>query len=81
MNKSFLMSSYKFISFSKNIFHFQDKLKKVPGFKPPRCNNSVKMECAKVVDTIDVEDMGDKVFGIYIYLSNSFIIFVNRALK
>merc|ERR1712156_190066 len=38
----------------------QDKLKKVPGFKPPRCNNSVKMECAKVVDTIDVEDMGDK---------------------
>merc|ERR1719282_702977 len=42
---------------TRRVTHSQ---KKVPGFKPPRCNNTVKMECAKVVDTIDVEDMGDK---------------------
>ena len=38
----------------------QEKLKKVPGFKPSRCNNMIKMESPKVVDTLDIEDMGDK---------------------
>ena len=32
----------------------------LPGFKPNRCNNTIKMECAKVVDSVDIEDMGDK---------------------
>ena len=33
---------------------------KVPGMKPNRCNEMIKMEGPKVVDTIDIEDMGDK---------------------
>ena len=46
---------------TKNFYLFQEKLKKVPGFKPSRCNNMIKMESPKVVDTLDIEDMGDKV--------------------
>jgi len=38
----------------------KEKLKKVPGFKPSQCNTGIKKDCAKVVDTIDIEDMGDK---------------------
>ena len=33
---------------------------KVPGIKSNRCNETIKMKCPKVVDTIDIEDMGDK---------------------
>ena len=33
---------------------------KVPGIKPNRCNETIRMECPKVVDTIDIEDIGDK---------------------
>ena len=52
------------MSFTTKIFClFQEKLKKVPGFKPSRCNNMIKMESPKVVDTLDIEDMGDKVFN------------------
>lgn len=43
------------------IFQFQEKLRKVPGFKPALVNCSIKKENAKVVDTVDIEDMGDKV--------------------
>ena len=32
----------------------------LPGFKPNRVNANIKMECAKVVDSVDIEDMGDK---------------------
>merc|ERR1712221_12929 len=32
----------------------------LPGMKPSRVNEMVKMDCAKVVDTFDIEDMGDK---------------------
>ena len=39
----------------------KDKLKKVPGFKPASINPGIKKEQGKVVDTIDIEDMGDKV--------------------
>ena len=39
----------------------QDKLKKVPGFKPTQVNACIKKECPKVVDSVDIEDMGDKV--------------------
>ena len=38
----------------------QDKLKKVPGFKPAPCNPGIRKEDGKVVNTIDIEDMGDK---------------------
>ncbi len=39
----------------------QDRLSKLPGFAPSRVNKKVKMDCSKVVDTIDMEDIGDKV--------------------
>ena len=43
----------------------------LPGFKPNRCNNTIKMECAKVVDSVDIEDMGDKgVFCRYFKIFN-----------
>ena len=41
---------------------FQEKVKKLPGFKPPRANHCIKMDESKVVDTLDIEDMGDKVW-------------------
>ena len=50
---------------TKNFYLFQEKLKKVPGFKPSRCNNMIKMESPKVVDTLDIEDMGDKVIFLH----------------
>ena len=53
---------------NQNFYLFQEKLKKVPGFKPSRCNNMIKMESPKVVDTLDIEDMGDKVsFCVFLY--------------
>ena len=43
----------------------------LPGFKPNRVNETIKMECAKVVDSVDIEDMGDKgVFCRYSLISN-----------
>ena len=42
-------------------FIFQKSLSKVPGFQPHRVNTEIKMDSAKVVDTVDIEDMGDKV--------------------
>ena len=38
----------------------KEKLSMLPGMKPNRVNETIKMECAKVVDTVDIEDMGDK---------------------
>ena len=39
----------------------KEKLSMLPGMKDKnRVNNTVKMEQAKVVDTIDIEDLGDK---------------------
>lgn len=38
----------------------QDKLKKVPGFKPRVVNTCTKKDCPKVVDSVDIEDIGDK---------------------
>ena len=32
----------------------------LPGMKASRVNEMIKMDCAKVVDTVDIEDMGDK---------------------
>ena len=51
--------------------HFQEKLKKVPGFKPSQCNTCIKKDCAKVVDTIDIEDMGDKVWCILFHSTSA----------
>ena len=45
---------------SQTCLSFQDKLKKMPGFKPAPCNPGIKKEEGKVVNTIDIEDMGDK---------------------
>jgi hypothetical protein len=42
----------------------QDKLKKVPGFKSGHVNHCQKKDCAKVVDSVDMEDLGDKVIRI-----------------
>ena len=36
-------------------------MKKLPGFKSHPINSCVKKDCAKVVDSVDIEDMGDKV--------------------
>jgi len=40
----------------------KEKLEHIPGFSsaPTRVNNTHKLDCAKVVDTVDIEDMGDK---------------------
>ncbi len=35
-------------------------MSKVPGFKPSRVNNKIQMDAGKVVNTVDIEDMGDK---------------------
>ena len=32
----------------------------LPGMKEPRLNTRIKMESSKVVDTCDIEDLGDK---------------------
>ena len=36
-------------------------MSKVPGFQPGRINNLVKLDSPKVVDTVEIEDIGDKV--------------------
>ena len=38
----------------------KEKLAMLPGMKENRVNTTIKMDCAKVVDTVDIEDMGDK---------------------
>merc|ERR1712107_882502 len=38
----------------------REKLSMLPGMQDPRVNSCIKMDCAKVVDTIDMEDLGDK---------------------
>merc|ERR1712098_69958 len=38
----------------------KEKLSMLPGMKANRVNEMIKMDCAKVVDTVDIEDMGDK---------------------
>ena len=38
----------------------KDKLSMLPGMKGNRVNETIKMDCGKVVDTVDIEDMGDK---------------------
>ena len=40
---------------------FQEKVSKLPGFGPKQVNHCIKKNESKVVDTIDIEDMGDKV--------------------
>ena len=45
----------------KPLVILQDKLKSLPGFKPGPVNRKVKKDSPKVVDSIDIEDMGDKV--------------------
>ena len=52
--------------------YFQDKLKVLPGFQAPRSNTKVKMDCAKVVDTVDIEDMGSKGVFCRCWKSNKF---------
>ncbi len=46
----------------------QEHLSKVPGFKPTHVNNKIKKDAPKVVDTIDMEDLGDKVRAIFLSL-------------
>ena len=36
-------------------------MSKVPGFQPARINNMIKLDSPKVVDTVEIEDLGDKV--------------------
>jgi len=38
----------------------KEKLKKVPGFKPNKVNCCIKQDSPKVVDILDMEDLGDK---------------------
>ena len=38
----------------------REKLTMLPGMQEPRVNSCIKMDCAKVVDTLDIEDLGDK---------------------
>jgi len=38
----------------------KDKLAVVLGVQKNRCNDLVKMDCPKVVDTVDIEDITDK---------------------
>ena len=51
---------------------FQDKLKVLPGFQAARCNNKVKMDSPKVVDTVDIEDIGSKGVFCRCWKSNKF---------
>ena len=48
---------------SYNYFNciLQNTMSKVPGFQPGRINNLVKLDSPKVVDTVEIEDIGDKV--------------------
>ena len=39
-------------------------MSKVPGFQPGRINNLVKLDSPKVVDTVEIEDIGDKVINL-----------------
>ena len=59
----------------QSIYHtfLQDKLKKVPGFKPNEVNITVKKDSPKVVDMVDMEDLGDKVGTLYILSLKDFI--------
>lgn len=38
----------------------REHLRSLPGVKGARVNNTIKMDCGKVVDSVDIEDMGDK---------------------
>ena len=38
----------------------KEKLSMLPGMKPNRVNECIKLDSNKVVDTVDIEDMGDK---------------------
>eukprot|EP00088_Acartia_fossae_P064820 TRINITY_DN79844_c0_g1_i1.p1 TRINITY_DN79844_c0_g1~~TRINITY_DN79844_c0_g1_i1.p1 ORF type:complete len:145 (+),score=40.94 TRINITY_DN79844_c0_g1_i1:28-462(+) len=38
----------------------KDKLKMFPGMKPNRVNETIQLECEKVVNSYDIEDLGDK---------------------
>merc|ERR1711976_1148919 len=38
----------------------KEKVSKLPGFGPKQVNHCIKKNESKVVDTIDIEDMGDK---------------------
>ena len=42
-------------------YQFQNTMSKVPGFQPARINNQIKLDSPKVVDTVEIEDLGDKV--------------------
>merc|ERR1712029_1100370 len=51
----------------------QEKLNKVlPGFQAPRCNNKIKLDQPKAVDTVDVEDLGSKGVFCRCWKSNKF---------
>merc|ERR1712117_166809 len=44
----------------KNSYRIQNTMSKVPGFQPARINNQIKLDSPKVVDTVEIEDLGDK---------------------
>ena len=51
---------------------FQDKLKKLPGFQGTKVNHQIKMDCDKVVDSVDMEDLGSKGVFCRCWKSNKF---------
>merc|ERR1712110_482598 len=56
-----------------NYVKIKEKLNKVlPGFQAPRCNNKIKLDQPKAVDTVDVEDLGSKGVFCRCWKSNKF---------
>jgi len=50
----------------------QDKLKKVPGFQGQQINATIKKDCPKVADCVDMEDLGQKGVFCRCWKSNKF---------
>jgi hypothetical protein len=46
----------------------REHMKSLPGLKAARVNNTIKMDCGKVVDTVDIEVKKECLPGIYLSL-------------
>jgi hypothetical protein len=40
----------------------REHMKSLPGLKAARVNNTIKMDCGKVVDTVDIEVKEERLF-------------------
>jgi hypothetical protein len=40
----------------------REHMKSLPGMKAARVNNTIKMDCGKVVDTVDIEVKEERLF-------------------